>query len=83
MNHAGCIQGERSGKGPIAVGTRLDAWLCRAEFEAQKTKDNEAAQQRAADSIHGRRFERTPEYFAEIKKHEETHGHDFQVVSSF
>ena len=51
--------------------------LSRHSFEAQKSKENEEAQQRAADAISGRRFQSTPAYFAEVRRREEEEGHDY------
>ena len=47
----------------------------------QKAQENEEALQRAADSIHGRRFKSTPGYFAEVKRREDEEGHDFRLVT--
>lgn len=55
--------------------------LHRYAFEAQKTKENEAAQDKAEAVLHGRRHEPAPEYLAAIKRREDHEGVDHQMVS--
>ncbi|KAK9785102.1 hypothetical protein WJX73_001612 [Symbiochloris irregularis] len=49
-------------------------------FEAQKTKENELAADKAEAVLHGRRHEPAPEYLAAIKRREDHEGHDHQVA---